>query len=53
MLAEHYAAIAGGGERDGKPIAGFDRLIAAVCRCQGTALATRIVSAFDGTGLRS
>jgi plasmid stability protein len=33
--AEHYAAIASRRERAGKPIAGFDALIAAVCRCQG------------------
>ena len=51
VVAEHYAAIASGRERDGKPIAGFDALIAAVCRCQGSALATRNVSDFDGTGI--
>ena len=49
--AEHYAAIASRRERAGKPIAGFDALIAAVCRCQGAALATRNVSDFDGTGI--
>jgi toxin FitB len=49
--AEHYAIIAGGRERAGKPIAGFDALIAAVCRSNGTALATRNVSDFDGTGI--
>ena len=38
-------------ERAGKPIAGFDALIAAVCRSQGAALATRNVSDFDGTGI--
>ena len=45
--AEHYAAIASTRERAGKPIAGFDALIAAVYRCQGVALATRNVSDFD------
>jgi predicted nucleic acid-binding protein len=49
--AEHYAAIASSRERAGKPIAGFDALIAAVCRCQGATLATRNVSDFDGTGI--
>ena len=39
--AEHYAAIASRRERAGKPIAGFDALIAAVCRAQGAALAGR------------
>jgi toxin FitB len=49
--AEHYAVIASSRERAGKPIAGFDALIAAVCRSQGAALATRNVSDFDGTGV--
>jgi toxin FitB len=49
--AEHYAAIASSRERAGKPIAGFDALIAAVCRSEGAALATRNVSDFDGTGI--
>ena len=49
--AEHYAVIASSRERAGKPIAGFDALIAAVCRSRGAALATRNVSDFDGTGL--
>lgn len=49
--AEHYAAIASSRERAGKPIAGFDALIAAVCRSRGAALATRNVSDFDGTGI--
>lgn len=49
--AEHYAVIASGRERARKPIAGFDALIAAVCRSQGAALATRNVSDFDGTGI--
>ena len=49
--AEHYAVIASSRERAGKPVAGFDALIAAVCRSQGAALATRNVSDFDGTGI--
>jgi hypothetical protein len=49
--AEHYAAIAGSRERAGKPISGFDALIAAVCRSRGAALATRNASGFDGTGI--
>ena len=49
--AEHYAIIASSREQAGKPIAGFDALIAAVCRSQGATLATRNVSDFDGTGI--
>jgi toxin FitB len=50
-VAEHYAGIASSRERAGKPIAGFDALIAAVCRSRGAALATRNVTDFDGTGI--
>ena len=39
------------GTRAGKPIAGFDALIAAVCRSRGAALATRNVADFEGTGI--
>lgn len=46
--AEHYASSR---ERAGKPITGFDALIAAVCRSQGAALATRNVSDFADTGI--
>ncbi len=49
--AEHYAAIATSRARAGKPIAGFDALIAAVCRSRGAALATRNVADFEGTGI--
>jgi toxin FitB len=49
--AEHYAVIASSRERAGKPIASCDALIAAVCRSQGAALATRNVSDFDDTGI--
>ena len=48
---KHYAAIADSRERVAKPIAGFDVLIAAICRGRGDALATRNVSDFDGTGV--
>ena len=51
VAAEHYATIACSRERAGRPIAGFDALIAAVCRSQGAALATRNASDFDGTGI--
>jgi toxin FitB len=49
--ADHYAVIVSSRERAGRPIAGFDALIAAVCRSQGAALATRNASDFDGTGI--
>ena len=51
--AEHYAAIASNRERSGKPISGFDALIAAVCRSRGAALATRNLPDFDGTGIET
>ena len=49
--APHYAEIASKRERSGKPISGFDALIAAICRSRSAALATRSVSDFDGTGI--
>jgi predicted nucleic acid-binding protein len=49
--AENYAVIASSRERAGKPITSFDALIAAVCRSQVAALATRNVSDFEGTGI--
>jgi len=49
--AEQYAIIASVCERAGKPLAGFDALIAAVCRSRNAALATRNVPDFDGTGV--
>jgi predicted nucleic acid-binding protein len=51
--AEHYAIIATSRERAGKPIGGFDALIAAVCRSHGAALATRNISDFDGVGIET
>jgi toxin FitB len=49
--AEQYAVIASTRERAGKPIAGSDALIAAVCRSRGAVLATRNLADFDGTGI--
>jgi toxin FitB len=49
--AEQYAVIASARERSGKPIPGFDALIAAVCRSRGAALATRNLPDFGGTGI--
>jgi toxin FitB len=49
--AEQYAVVASNRERAGKPIGGFDALIAAVCRSRGAALATRNLSDFEGTGI--
>jgi toxin FitB len=49
--AEQYAIIASTRERAGKPIPGFDALIAAVCRSRGAALATRNLPDFDGAGI--
>ena len=51
VAAEHYAAIASRRQRAGKPISGFEALIAAVCRAHGAVLATRNVADFDGVGL--
>lgn len=50
-VAEQYAVVARTRERAGKPIAGMDALIAAVCRSRNAALATRNVADFDGTGI--
>jgi len=49
--AEQYALIASARERAGKPIAGFDALIAAVCRSRGATLATRNLPDFENTGV--
>ena len=48
---EHYAIIASARERSGRPISGFDALIAAICRSRGALLATRNLPDFDGTGI--
>jgi toxin FitB len=49
--AEHCAVIASSRERAGRPIGGFDALIAAVCRAHGATLATRNGPDFEGTGI--
>ena len=49
--AEHYAIMASRRERTGKPIGGFDALIAAVCRSCDAALATRNRPGFADTGI--
>ena len=49
--AEHYAIVASARERSGRPISGFDALIAAICRSRGAILATRNLPDFDGTGI--
>ncbi len=49
--AEQYAIVASARERAGKPIPGFDALIAAICRSRGAALATRNLPDFAGTGI--
>jgi predicted nucleic acid-binding protein len=49
--AEQYAVIAASREQSGKPIEGFDALIASICRSRGAALATRNVPYFDGAGI--
>jgi toxin FitB len=49
--AEHYALITSSRERSGKPISGFDALIAAICRSRGAKLATRNLPDFDSTGI--
>jgi toxin FitB len=49
--AEQYAIVASTRERAGKPIPGFDALIAGVCRSRSAALATRNLPDFDGTGI--
>jgi toxin FitB len=49
--AEHYSIVASARERAGRPISGFDALIAAVCRSRTAALATRHLTDFDGTGI--
>jgi predicted nucleic acid-binding protein len=51
VTAEHYATIASVRERSGRPISGFDALIAAICRAHGATLATRNLPDFDGVGV--
>lgn len=49
--AEHYADIVALRARDGRPIGGFDALIAAIARVAGASVATRDVTGFAGIGL--
>jgi predicted nucleic acid-binding protein len=49
--AGHYGDLVVARERAGRPIAGFDAQVAAICRAHGAALATRNTSDFDGLGL--
>ncbi len=49
--AEQYAVVASRRDRAGKPIGGFDALIAAACRSHDAALATRNLPDFTGTGI--
>lgn len=49
--AEHYADVVVEREKSGAPIGGFDAQIAAICRGQGAALATRNTEDFRLLGL--
>lgn len=49
--AVQYASIVTGRDRNGRPIAGFDAQIAAICSTHGAALATRNLTDFDDTGV--
>ncbi|MHB1511168.1 MAG: PIN domain-containing protein [Acidimicrobiales bacterium] len=51
VAAGEYADIVVERERAGAPISGFDAQIAAICRAQRKALATRNTSDFDHLGL--
>ncbi|MFI2665430.1 type II toxin-antitoxin system VapC family toxin [Micromonospora carbonacea] len=46
-----YADVVAGRERLGRPIDGFDAQIAAICRAQAAALATRNIKDFADTGI--
>lgn len=47
-----YGAISADRERAGRPIAALDAQIAAICRSQGHALATRNIKDFIDTGIQ-
>ncbi|CCI54381.1 type II toxin-antitoxin system VapC family toxin [Nostocoides jenkinsii] len=49
--ASHYADIVANRSRMGRPIGGFDALIAAIARVSRAQLATRDISGFEGTGV--
>ena len=50
--AAHYAELAAGRERQGRPVSVSDGQIAAICRCHGAALATRNIRDFDATAIQ-
>ena len=49
--ASAYADVVASRERQGNPISGFDAQIAAICRSQAAALATRNTKDFIDTGI--
>jgi predicted nucleic acid-binding protein len=51
LAAQQYASIADARRRLGRPIAGFDAQIAAICASHDAALATRNVKDFEHTGI--
>ncbi len=51
VAAAHYAGIVTGRRRVGKPIEGFDALVAATALAPGAEVATRDVGGFEGCGL--
>ena len=50
--AEAYAIIAADRRAAGRPISEFDGQIAAICRAQGAAIATRNIRDFEGCGIK-
>lgn len=49
--ADRYAEVVAARRTRGRPISGFDALIAAICLEAGAALATRNIADFEGLGL--
>lgn len=49
--AGYYARIVAGRRAAGRPVAGFDALIAAICRSASATLATRNTPDFEGMGV--
>ena len=49
--ALEYAAVVAERQSAGRPIGGFDALIAAIARARGAAIATRDVGGFEGLGI--
>lgn len=49
--AQAYARLKGGRERAGRPLSGYDAMIAAIAQTQGAAIATRNVADFQGCGV--